>query len=177
MLDVRRDRRVRKVLDEGALPVGAEALRIEGVEGAVQRRVRQRTAPVGDDRSDIPERLEDALGLVERAGPVHHHQAEGVAVPVLRDERQRRRDLEPGEAAELLRRVPDELVEHPKHGGGVLEVVEDRPGEDLVDLVEAVLQRRHDAEVAAAAPQPPEEILVLALARGEELPVRGDHVG
>ena len=98
-------------------------------------------------------------------------------MPVLRDERQRRGDLEPGKAAELLGRVPDELVEHSKHGGGVFQVVEDRPGEDLVDLGEAILERGHDAEVAAPAPQPPEEILVLAFARGEELPVRGDHVG
>ena len=108
---------------------------------------------------------------------MHHHQAQGVAMPVLRDERQRRRDLEPGEAAELLGSVPDELVEHPEHGGGVFQVVEDRPGKDLVDLVEAILERGHDAEVATPAPQPPEEILVLALARGEERPVRGDHVG
>ena len=98
-------------------------------------------------------------------------------MPVLRDERQRRGDLEPGEASELLRSVLNEFVEHPEHGGGVLQVVEDRPGKDLVDLVEAILQRRHDAEVAAPAPQPPEEVLVLALARGKEFPVRGDHVG
>ena len=98
-------------------------------------------------------------------------------MPVLRDEGQRRGDLEPREPAELLRRVPDELVEHAKHGGGVFQVVEDRAGEDLIDLGEAILERRHDAEVATPAPQRPEEILVLTLARGEELPIRRDHVG
>jgi hypothetical protein len=33
MLDMRSDGFVRKLLDEGTLPVGADALRIEGVEG------------------------------------------------------------------------------------------------------------------------------------------------
>jgi hypothetical protein len=33
MLDMRRDGLVRKLLDEGTLPIGTDALRIEAVEG------------------------------------------------------------------------------------------------------------------------------------------------
>ena len=75
MLDVRRDCGVRKVLDEGAFPVGAQALRIEGVEGSVQGRIWQRTAPIGNDRRHVSEWLQDSLGLVERARRVHHYEA------------------------------------------------------------------------------------------------------
>ena len=98
-------------------------------------------------------------------------------MPALRDEGQRRGDLEPGETSELLRRVPDEFIEHSKDGRGVFQVVEDRTGEDLIDLGEAILKRGHDAEVATTAPQSPEQILVLAFARGKEFPGRGHHVG
>ena len=58
------DRSVGEILGEGALPVGAEALGVEAVEGAVQRRVRQWPSAVGDDRCDVPERLEDAVDLI-----------------------------------------------------------------------------------------------------------------
>ena len=75
MLDVGRNRSVRKVPDEGPFPIRTEPLRIERVEGAVQRRIRQRTASVGNDRRDVSERFQHLLGLVERAGPVHHYQA------------------------------------------------------------------------------------------------------
>src|ERR671931_2002344 len=36
MLDVRSDRSIRKIVDERALPVSAQTLRVEGVEGAVE---------------------------------------------------------------------------------------------------------------------------------------------
>ena len=97
-------------------------------------------------------------------------------MPVLRDERQRRSDLESGEATELLRSLADEFIEHAKHGGRVVQVVEDRPGEDLLDLAEPILKRGHDAKVATPAAQTPEEVLVLAFARGQESPVRGHDI-
>jgi hypothetical protein len=53
-----------------------------------------------------------------------------------------------------------------------------RAGENQrADRVQAVLQRGHHAEVAAAAPQPPEQVGVLVLAGGDELAIGGDHVG
>src|SRR3954464_14721251 len=79
MLDMGRDRSVRKVLDECPFPVCAEALRIERVEGAVQCRVWQRTASVGNDRRDLSKWLQHFLGLVEGACPVHNDETQGVA--------------------------------------------------------------------------------------------------
>ena len=84
---------------------------------------------------DAVARLADhLLGLVEATRPVHHDETQSVAVPIFRDERQRRGDLASGKAAELFRRLTDEFIEHAKHGGGVVQVVEDRAGEDLIRL-------------------------------------------
>jgi hypothetical protein len=90
---------------------------------------------------------------------------------------QGRRDLERRESAELFRCVLDELVEHGKQRAGVLQVVEDRPGEHLAHLVQPVFQRRHHAEIAAAPAQPPKQVLILIRAGGHEPSLRGDHVG
>ena len=79
-------------------------------------------------------------------------------------------------AIALLRRLADEFIEHAKDGGGVVEVVEDRSGEDLIDLTEPILERGHDPEVATATAEAPEEVIVLGFARGEEPPVRSHDV-
>jgi hypothetical protein len=50
-------------------------------------------------------------------------------------------------------------------------------GQHRTDGVEPVLERGDHAEVAASAPDPPEEVLVLLLAGRQQPPVRGDHVG
>ena len=92
-------------------------------------------------------------------------------MPVLRDERQRRRDLEGREAAELLGRVGDELAVEPQHVAGVLELEEHRAAVDVLDRVQPELERGHDAEVAAAAAERPEQVRVLRLA-GDVEPCR-----
>ena len=70
-----------------------------------------------------------------------------------------------------------ELAVEAQHLGGVVERVEDRPGEhDRPDRVQAVLERRDDAEVPAAAAHAPEQIRVVVLAGGDELAVRSDEV-
>jgi hypothetical protein len=98
-------------------------------------------------------------------------------VAVFRDERERRRDLPAGEAAELPWRVLDEVAVELEHGRGVVELVEERTAVNLLDRVEPVLERRDDAEVPAAAPQRPEQVLVLAVARSHSAPVGGDDLG
>jgi hypothetical protein len=45
------------------------------------------------------------------------------------------------------------------------------------DGMEAVLERRHDAEVSAAASQTPEEILVLVVGGHDDAAVGENHVG
>ena len=43
--------------------------------------------------------------------------------------------------------------------------------------MEAVFKRRHNAEIAAAAAQAPEQVRVLGVARGQQLAIGGDHIG
>ena len=149
VLDVGRDRSVREVLKKrpssrrGDPSDRARRRRRSAPDRAAGRCRRQRSA----------RRLGTVAGpsrLGRAAGPVHDDEAQSVAVPVLRDERQRRGDLESREAAELLRRLADEFIEHAKDGGGVVQVVEDRPGEDLVDLVS-----RYSSEVTTPKLPPP----------------------
>lgn len=98
-------------------------------------------------------------------------------MPVLRDERQRRGDLEAREAAELPRRVADEIPEGAQDGSGVLQFVEHRPAVDVLDGAEPELEGGHGTEVAAASAQGPEEVVVLVLARDDHSAVRRHHIG
>ena len=73
--------------------------------------------------------------------------------------------------------VGGELAIEAQHLRGIVERVEDRPGEhDRPDRVQAVLERRDDAEVPAGAAHAPEQIGVDALARGHELAVGRDEI-
>jgi len=98
-------------------------------------------------------------------------------VALLRDERQRRRDLERRERAQLLRRVGDELAVEAQQVGAVAQLEEHGAAVDVLDRVQPELQRGHQAEVAAAAAQRPEEVRVLPLAGHQETAVGGHHVG
>ena len=79
--------------------------------------------------------------------------------------------------AELVRRVRSELPESPQHLGRLVQRPVDRSAEDdRPDRVQVVLERRGDAEVAAAATQPPEQ---LRISLGVDAPARtvgGDEV-
>ena len=168
---------VGQLLHEARLPVVLQAGRHQRVERAVQRRVRHRPHELGDDRRHVVERLERRLALLERSRPARHHRDERVAVPVLGDERQRRRDLERGERAERLRSVRDVVAEELEHVRDLGELEEHRAAVDVLDRVQPELERRHDAVVPAAAPQRPEQVGVLAFARHLEPAVGGDDVG
>ena len=96
---------------------------------------------------------------------------------VLGQERQWRRELELDDRRELVGRGSGELAVEAQNFAGIVQMVEDRPGEhDRPDRVQAELERRDDAEVTAAAAHSPEQIGVLVLARGDQLAIRRDEV-
>ena len=69
------------------------------------------------------------------------------------------------------------LTEHAQEVVGGLRRVEDRPGiDDRPESMELELELRDDAEIAAAAAQPPEQLGVLGLARMDEPAVGGDDI-
>ena len=89
-----------------------------------------------------------------------------------------RRDRQQREpAVELFGQAGQQLAVPAQHLGGVGQVIEDGPGDDGADIVAPELERRHRAEVAAAAAQRPEQVRVLVLAGGDERAVGQDHVG
>src|SRR5579859_7038666 len=176
VLDVYVDGSLGQLLDERSLPVRSNTLRIQHVECAVQGGVGQGTRAVGNDRGDLPERLERLPCLGDRSRPVHDGKHQGIAVAVLRDEREGWCNLERGESAKLLRRVPNKLVEHLKQRRCVFQVVEDRAREDLVDVVQLEFQRRHHPEVASTATQRPEQVWVLLRTGRDEVSVGCNHI-
>ena len=89
---------------------------------------------------------------------------------VLRDERERRRDLPRREPAELLGSVGDELAEEAQHGAGIVDLEEHRAAVDRLDRMQPELERRDDAEVPATTAKRPEEIGVLVRARHDCAP-------
>ena len=171
------DRIVGELLDEVGLPVVLEAGGNERVERRIEGGIGHRADVLRDDGRDVVERLQHGLPFVERSGPARHECEEGLAVPLFGDERQRRRDLEGGEPAELFGGIGDELPVEPKDVAGVLQLEEHGPAVDVLDRLQLVLERGHDTEVAAAPAKAPEQIGVHVLVRHQEPAVRGDDVG
>ena len=96
---------------------------------------------------------------------------------VFGQDRQGRRELELDDRRELVGRGGRELAIEAQYLRRGFERVEDRPGEhDRPDRMQAILERRDDAEVTAAAAHSPEQIGVLVLAGGDQLAIRGDEV-
>ncbi len=174
---MRGDGLVCQLLYEVRLPVVLHAGRDEGIERAVERRVGHRPDAVRDDRRHLTEGFEGGLTLLDRARPTGHEDEERVAMAVLRDERQRWGDLPGREAAELLRRVLDEVAVELQHGGGVVQFVEHRPAVDLADWMQLVLERGGNAEVAPTAANGPEQVLVRLIADAQDPAVSCNDLG
>ena len=156
-VDVLLDRGVGQLGDEVALPVAADALGEDGVEGSVERGVRHRADHLGHHRRQVAERLHGVLALLERSGPVDDRRAERVAVAVRRDEFERRGDLERGERAVGLVGGRDELAEEAQEVPGLVDLVEEQPDVDVLHGMQLELERGDHTEVAAAAAQRPEQ--------------------
>ena len=84
---------------------------------------------------------------------------------------------EVGHDPQLVGRVGHEVTEEPQHLAGLRHGPRQQAGQDGgAERVEPVLERGDHAEVAAAAPQAPEQVGVLLLAGDKKFPVGGDHV-
>ena len=95
----------------------------------------------------------------------------------LGDELQRRGDLEGRETAVGFGCVLDEVAVEAQQVPGLVELVEEQPDVDVLDRVQLELERGDHPEVAAAASQRPEQVLVLPGAGRAHLAVGGDHLG
>ena len=172
------DELVRQLLDELRLPVVVEARRIARVEQLLDRDVRHRPDDVDGRRVELaerPQQLLAALDIREREGDDADHM---LPLELRRNEGRRRSGQKAHAAADLVWRVGDELAVEAQHIGRLVGRPEDHAaGHQRRQLVQAVLEARHDAEIAAAATQAPEQVGVLLLARPDGASVRGHDVG
>ena len=159
------------------LPVAVPAVRHQRVEHRLQRHVRLGLEPIYDRAAELFQRPDDLGPVFRRPCVARAHHDYRLAVHVLGQERQWRRELELDDRRELVGRGSRELAIEPQYLRRVFERVEDRPGEhDRPDRMQAVLERRDDAEVTATAAHSPEQIGVLVLAGGDQLAIRRDEV-
>ncbi len=90
--------------------------------------------------------------------------------------RQRRELQDPADRRHLVRHRGRPGVPGVQHLRGALPREEEDAGVDLGDGVQLHLERCDDAEVAAAAPQRPEELCVVVLVDAAQAPVGGDEL-
>lgn len=95
----------------------------------------------------------------------------------LRNELQRRRDVEARIAAVLFGRVGQELGVEAQQVGRHVQFVEEQADTDVRHRMQLELEGRHNAEIAATAAQRPEQVGVLRGTRGAHPSVGGDHLG
>ena len=101
-----------------------------------------------------------------------------LAVHRLGQERRGRRGGQVDERRQLVGQLAHPVAVEAQHLLGAVAREEDRAGQHhRADRVQPELERRRDAEVAAAAAQAPEQLGVLVLAGVHELAVGGDDVG
>ena len=134
--------------------------------------VRHRAHEVGD-RAECTQRCNSLLAFVERPGVNEQRQDDRLADVLLRDERQRRRRAEDvGDQRQLLGRGIRDLDEPGerlrRRGDG------EHPAGDRVHRVQPIVEARHDAEVAAAAADRPEQVGLVRLVDVEDAAV-GSH--
>src|SRR5687768_1765430 len=103
---------------------------------------------------------------------------DGPAVPLLREERGRRRAAYGDGRGQLARRRLSEVSVGREHVPGALGTPDDEAaGNGRTDLVQAECEPGDDAEVASPTPERPEEVSVLSAARRPDEAVRGDEPG
>ncbi len=147
--------------------VRVERLLDVGVPGRAHR--------VEDRGAELPQRCDH---LERRWVGVEHDEVEDRLSVVLGREGVDRRDAErERKALEVIGRGPHELGELGQHPFGVVEGVDDLPGEHLgPHVVEGELQRGHHTEVVAGSAQPPEQLRVRLRRGRHRLPGHGHQL-
>ena len=134
------------------------------------RRVGHRPDLVGQRRAEIAQRLR------ARARP--RRSARCSRRPARRPGCRQARVIRPAKRVERVRRGRGELAVEPQHLAGAVERMHQHAAEHLADRVQPVLERRDDAEVAAAAAQRPRSSSGFSVSLAvHDLAVGGDDLG
>jgi hypothetical protein len=138
---------------------------------------RLRLAQVEHRRAELPQRPEDSLPGVNRPRPAQDHGHDQLTAEIRRHERNRRRLAVDHDRHQLVRRLRYPVAVEAQNLRRLAHRPEDRPCQHgRADRVEAELELGDDAEVAAAAAQAPEQVLILGLACPHELAIGGHEV-
>ena len=160
------------------MPVALQPRGRGGVEHRLQGRVRHRLDDVGHRRPEAAQGVQHALAVLDRPRVARGERQHDRAVGALGQEGRGGDGGDEGDGAELVRHLGAIAAVEAQDVAGLVDGVEHRTAEDAPERVELVGERGDDAQAAAApAAQPPEQVRVLGLAGGEELSLRGDHVG
>ncbi len=178
VLDDRLDRGVADLSEIVRFPVVARARGEQRIEGRLPAGEGVRTDHVGDRLAERAERRGRLLARRHVTGVAECEHHDFPAVPVLGQKRQRRRLAQHHPDGQLVGRLGDEAAVAVEQLPGLAERMHDQAGQHLgADRVEPELERGHDAEIAAAAADRPEQVGMFARARMAQLAVGGDHVG
>ena len=176
VLDVRRDRLVRQLVHVVGLPVPLVPRRVQRVERALQRRVGHRRHAV-ECRAELARRRQVRGRLVGRAEVAPDDPAHLLQVQRGRERRRGRHGEEREEAVDGLRGAPYVPVEEAQDVARAVQGPQHRSGDHGVDRRRLEVHGGHDAEVAATAAEPPEQVGVLLLAGGDDRAVGQDDLG
>ena len=125
---------------------------------------------VGQRRAELPQWPDDPLPLCN--GAVVAEQNAARFAPAVGEGRQE------GDDVHLVGHIGGKLADQGEEVPYPMVRVDQEAGQHHgADGMQPVLERRYDAEVAAAAPQGPQQVGVLVGAGGERPAVGGDHVG
>ena len=161
-----------------AFPVVSGTGREQRIEGRLPAGEGVRADDVGDRLAEPAQFLQRLFPLCRVAGIADREDEDFPAVPVLGQERQRRRLAADGPDRKLFgqarRNLAISAIEPPGLGKGM----DDQPGEDLATHgMQGKLEARDNAEIPATSPDRPEQVGVLRVARTPALAVRRHHIG
>src|SRR5882757_7803395 len=162
MVDHDVDHVVGEVLDVGALVVVVESPGVRLVEHLLKRGIGHRGYELPEGWQRFANLPEDSLMNLGGPKADNDQRVSGLVVVLLRDERRGWR-VHPGDHdIDIWRQGGDDVTRQAKHVASLVQAPE-RQSElnDRTDLVQPELEFGHDAEVAAAAADRPEQIRVL----------------
>ena len=168
------DRLPRQPVDQGVAAVTRK--RVERVHRQVAEHDRGNDGEAVSHRPEVAQRAEELLSLGLAAQKRRRHHRERAAAGERGDVGDRREVQQRHPRHELVGEAALYRAPGVEHLGCALEREEQRSGVELVDGMDGELDRGHDAEVAAAAAQRPEQVGVMLVVGTHEGPVGGHEL-
>src|SRR5208337_3346770 len=139
-------------------PLIAEAVSPSRVESFLPVWVRAYLHEVDQRPPELPQRLQQPFAALERARVAYGNRRDRTAIQLGWKRGGGRRLAHRHPNANFVRGPRVEVAHERRDLRQVLKWMEDQPGEHICDRSEAKLEARHDAEIAAAPADRPEEI-------------------